>query len=348
MTNQGGFDLCAHELLNKTIAFAALLAPDGTVRDVSENALTAAGVSLSDVQHLPFWRGYWFSHDGKLQERIRRSIAAAAAGETTRFDFSARLANDERLHVDFQIAPVQDAEGSIVELLASGSDITEREQTKARLELALRDSDHRIKNIFSTVRALARMTKHHSPPEQALDNFLGRFEALASAHRVLSSADRSGHTTFETLVRAVLKPYVQEDAERSFSISGSPRLLLRDRAKLLALCLHELTTNAVKYGALSSVGGKITVSLSDFDAEGRVSFSWYEEFDTPVLPSSRTGFGTKFLEMSFQDIFGTNPQLELAPDRLTLTVLGAPAQLYERENDYEHQDRASSCHDHRG
>ena len=143
MMSQGGFDLRAHELLNKTIAFAALLASDGTVRDVSENALTAAGISLSDVQGLPFWQGYWFSYDRELQERIRGSIAAAAAGETHRFDFSARIANDERLRVDFQIAPVQDAEGKVVELLASGSDITEREQTRERLVLALRDADRR-------------------------------------------------------------------------------------------------------------------------------------------------------------------------------------------------------------
>ncbi|NDV53041.1 sensor histidine kinase [Salipiger sp. PrR003] len=348
MVPKQGFDLRVHQLLNQTIAFAALLEPDGTVKDVSDNALSAAGLSLEDVHGSPFWEGYWFAYDAALQERLRLAIQAASAGATSRFDYAARIVDDGRLHIDFQIAPIRDADGKIVELLASGFDVTEREQSKARLELALRDADHRIKNIFTTVRAMARMTKHFAPPETAFDEFLARFEALVAAHRVLSSTSHSGYTTFRELADAILKPYVQDAAADRCTIIGGDRMLVRDKAKLLALCLHELATNAAKYGALSAVGGKITLSLSDPDVDGSIAFIWEENFDTPVPSPTKIGFGTKFLEMSLHDIFDDPPKLERGSRKLTLTASGRPTDLYENLNDF-HPPRPQPAHPrHRG
>jgi len=329
MSSTDGFDIRAHELLNKTIAFAALLTPDGTVRDVSENALAAGGIAIEDVRGRPFWDGYWFSHDTALQDRIRCSILAAAEGETQRFDFPARIVNDGRLHVDYQIAPIQDAEGHIVELLASGFDVTERELTKARLELALRDSSHRIKNIFATVRAMARLTRHHTPPEAAMDDFLSRFEALAAAHHVLSGSVQEGFASFEAIAGAVLEPYTGAELSGRYIVTGGDRLLARDRAKLLALCLHELVTNAAKYGALSDVGGAIRITLTDPDKEGVSTFRWEETFDTPVAPPKRTGFGTQFVDMTLQDIFGSAPTLERRPTGLSIEAKGRTNDLFE-------------------
>lgn len=329
MKASDGFDFRAHELLNKTIAFAALLAPDGTVRDVSENALTAAGISLESVKGRFFWDGYWFSHDVDLQGRIRSSISAAASGSTERFDFPARIVNDGRLHVDYQIAPIRDTEGQVVELLASGFDVTEREVTKKHLELALRDSSHRIKNIFTTVRAMAHLTRRHASPETAMDEFLSRFEALATAHHVLSSSEQAGFARFGTIADAILRPYLGTDRTDACIITGGDRRLARDRAKLLALCLHELTTNAVKYGALSKVGGGIRIALSDPDPSGIAEFRWEETFASPVQPTNRIGFGTQFIEITLQDTFGSHPRFERSATGLSVEVRGVATDLFE-------------------
>lgn len=334
MASSERFDRRAHEILNKTIAFAALLGPDGTVRDVSDNALTAGGIVLQDVLGRPFWEGTWFSHDPELQDLIRKSVATARDGTTARFDILARIVNDGRLNVDYQISPIQDDEGNVAELLASGFDVTERERTKARLELALRDSTHRIKNIFSTVRAMARMTKHHAPPDRAMDEFLSRFEALSAVHHVLDSSRQLGFARFEDIAQVIARPHLSTSEPERFSVSGPQRLLARDPAKLLALCIHELMTNAVKYGALSRVGGTIRLSLTEPDEAGVAAFCWQETFNAEVPPPTRKGFGNQFIDLTLRTMFAATPTFEATALGLCVSAGGPVTDLFETGNDH--------------
>jgi len=333
-----GLDNRVHQLLNRTIAFAALLTPDGRVRDVSDSALQAAGITLADVAGRPFWDGYWFSYDTRLQDRIRASIEAAARGETSRFDYAARIVGDGRLIVDFQMAPIHDDRGRVVELLASGFDVTEREESKKRVEAALREASHRIKNLFATVRAMARLTRQFSRPEQALDDFVGRLEALATAHRVLGAADRLGWARFDELAREVLKPYLSGMENRITIVSGD-RGLFRDQAKLLGLCLHELVTNSLKHGALSPAGGRIEVGLTDPSADGRATFHWTETRVTPAPAAApdtrRQGYGLHFLRSTLGGIFQAEVAIDIPPGGLSLSVTGMPAGLFERSETAE-------------
>src|SRR5690349_14386633 len=100
------FDDRLHQLLDRTVAFAALLTPEGLLRDVSQNALDAGGISRADVLGLPFWETTWWAHDPQEQGRLREAIEAARAGRTSRYDAVVRIAHDGRLHIAFQLAPI--------------------------------------------------------------------------------------------------------------------------------------------------------------------------------------------------------------------------------------------------
>ena len=324
----GGLDARVHQILSRTVAFAALLAPDGRVVDVSENALEAAGIDLEDVRGKPFWEGFWFAHDPAIQERVRRAVEGAREGETSRFDYPARIRDEGRLTVDFQIAPILDERGRVAELIASGSDVTEREAAKARLEIALRDASHRLQNLLATVRALAQMTLVHAPPEGAIPGFLARLEALSQSHRALDGAGTGEAVPFEALASAVLEPFV-EGREDRVRIRGGESPVRRDPAKMLGLCLHELATNAVKHGALASEAGTIEVELAGPDAWGRARFLWSEE-DGPLDPQGTegTGFGLSFLRSTMRHLFGEAPAITRGDGTFAIEVAGDAADFF--------------------
>ena len=292
-----------HQLLNKIVAFAALLAPDGRVKDVSQSALDVAGIDQADVTGRPFWQGYWFSHDAELQDRVRQAIDRARQGETVRFDFIARVRDDNRLIVEFQLAPILGPDGDVQELIASGVDVSEREANRQRAETALREASHRMKNLFATVRSVANLTKRLSPGDRALDDFIGRLDTLAGVHRLFSSFDGPERAEFEVVARRVLEPYA-DDTESRVTVRGDCSSIPRDQAKLLGLCLHEMATNSVKHGALSPCGaGRLETSLVT-DRDGLTTFSWIESFETAPTTSEPGGYGLNFIKTTLAGLVG--------------------------------------------
>ena len=310
------------------MAFAALLAPDGRVVDVSENALEAAGIGMEDVRGKPFWEGFWFSHDPGVRSRMREAVRRARDGKVSRFDYVARVQGDRFMTVDFQIAPIRDERGRVAELIASGSDVTEREAAKARLEIALRDASHRLQNLLATVRALAQMTLVHAPPEGAIPGFLARLEALSQSHRALDGAGSGEAVQFQTLAGAVLEPFV-EGREDRVRIRGGEDLVRRDPAKMLGLCLHELATNAVKHGALAGEAGTVEVELAGSDAWGRARFRWREECGPlETIEAEGTGFGLSFLRSTLRHLFGEAPVITRGDGTFAVEVTGDATDLF--------------------
>lgn len=314
-----------HQLLNCTVAFAALLTPQGLVKDVSHNALAVAGIGLSDVKGRPFWDGYWFGHSSKTQRMIREAVERAAEGETVRFDYVARVMDDQRLTIDFQVAPIRAKDGTVAEVVASGFDVTDREIARTRLEMLLREQNHRIRNLFSTIRAIANMTFRLSAPEEALPRFTARIDALAAAHSAVENLDGEGSLSFPALARKVLRPHMLRSA--AVRISGPEARLRRDVGKMLGLCLHELASNAVRYGALSGDEGWIDVRLSRTEA-GAASFSWVENGGASAPTEHGQGYGMRFVTSSLRGIFGAPAELEFRPEGLSLVVKGAVEDIF--------------------
>ncbi|MCB2053919.1 MAG: PAS domain S-box protein [Geminicoccaceae bacterium] len=135
-------------VLDNLFAFVGVLAPDGRLLEANRAPLDALGVTLEEVRGAPFWTCGWWTHDATLQAAVREATARAARGETRRFDAEIRTAGDGRMTIDFQIAPLRDAEGCITHLIPSGVDITDRKIGEQKL----RASEERMRVATAAAR----------------------------------------------------------------------------------------------------------------------------------------------------------------------------------------------------
>ncbi len=181
--------------------------------------------------------------------------------------------------------------------LESTRDITERKRWEERRELLLSELSHRVRNTLAVIQAVARHTLRHSTSkEDFVDRFEGRLAALANIHRLLMESKWKG-ADLGALVQQELNPYVGDNPNR-LRFEGEPILLPADVAAPFGLVLHELATNAAKYGPLSEHAGRIDVNWTTTVRNNKrnLRLIWKEE-DGPAVkvPSSR-GFGTALID----------------------------------------------------
>jgi two-component sensor histidine kinase/PAS domain-containing protein len=182
--------------------------------------------------------------------------------------------------------------GSIVTL----TDMTERKRAEEQQTMMVAELNHRVKNIFAIVQSVAAQTLRSSTSlENFSDAFTGRIKALAIAHDVLTQTRWIGIGLSE-LLAAVLAPYRSGDETR-VSISGPAVLLPANAVVPMSMVLHELTTNAAKYGALSTTRGKIDITWQlSGGATPSVDLVWQERDGPPVKAPESPGFGTRLIE----------------------------------------------------
>jgi PAS domain S-box-containing protein len=214
--------------------------------------------------------------------------------------------------------PLRDANGDVAGIVGVSLEITERKRIEDRLRQMVHELNHRVKNTLATVQAIAGQTLRRAEPalRQILED---RLMALAAAHDVLTREGWAGADLNE-VVAASLAPY-GAGGDGQFRFSGPPLRLVPRAALALAMGLHELATNAVKYGALSAETG--TVRVQWIIAGQRLRLTWSESGGPPVAPPSRHGFGTQLIERSVaRDLVGT-ASIDFAPDGVTC-IIDAP------------------------
>ena len=186
-------------------------------------------------------------------------------------------------------------------------------------ELLLHEIKHRVKNTLATVQAIASQTFRGAPPEES-DAFVSRLHALSGAHDLLTQQSWEAVDLRQVLRRA-LRPFSEHDHDR-FTIDGPDMQLDSGKALLLAMAMHELGTNAVKYGALSQAGGCVQVCWELVETDGvpaRLRIRWQETGGPPVTPPARKGFGSRMIERALQGHQGA-ACFDFAPEGLTLTM----------------------------
>jgi two-component sensor histidine kinase len=190
-------------------------------------------------------------------------------------------------------------------------DITERRRAEETKELLVKELQHRVKNTLATVQAIAAQTFRDVPDEQR-QSFSGRIEALAKVQNVLTRHNWT-RAPVGDVVENSLAPF-REQARERFQTEGPEASLGANNSSLLAMILHELGTNAVKYGALSNGGGRVSVTWAVVDGErgARLSLLWRELNGPPVEPPRRRGFGSTLIERALQGENG-KARLEFAP-----------------------------------
>jgi PAS domain S-box-containing protein len=223
------------------------------------------------------------------------------------------------VEISLTVSPVKDASGRIVGASKIARDITERRRAEAQQNFLLGEMKHRIKNTLATVQAIAMQTLRRTPAEER-DAFVTRLQALAKAHDLLSLKSWDS-APLRDVVGAALGAFQEVHRER-FQIEGPAEVWLNaNRALLLAMALHELATNAVKYGALSNSDGRIHIAweLSKADGANRLRLIWRERGGPAVEAPKHKGFGSTLIERAVQAGLGPT-RLEFDPLGLTFSV----------------------------
>ena len=156
-------------------------------------------------------------------------------------------------------------------------------------ELLMREMEHRVKNVFATVQAIASQTlRREAIPQSALDNFFGRLQAMSNAHRLLLDENRQS-AKMRDVIETASKPF---DRKRSrFQLSGPDVAVNAKAAWALSMAIHELCTNATKFGALKADEGHIAADWS-VSADGSFALDWVEQNGPAVVVPLKTGFGS--------------------------------------------------------
>ena len=188
-------------------------------------------------------------------------------------------------------------------VLESTRNISDRKQWEKRQHLLLGELTHRVKNTLTVVQAIAHQTQRHSgSTEDFIQRFDGRLEALASAHGLLVESNWVG-ADVEALARNQLRAYTSEQPVKVL-IEGEPVLLPAELATPFGLVLHELATNAAKYGALSTEAGTVKLSWAlQSGNESRVlTIIWQEQGGPTIKPFlKKPGFGTALIDNGIPD-----------------------------------------------
>ncbi|MEZ5764641.1 MAG: HWE histidine kinase domain-containing protein [Xanthobacteraceae bacterium] len=203
---------------------------------------------------------------------------------------------------------------ALVEVVLHQNELLEDERTKAdvRQRMLNEELNHRIKNILAVIRSLVTAPNHAGQNiESYVDTLRGRIQALAYAHDQVSRGDGGG--AFGDLLQAELTPY--RTAEATIRMEGPPVWLDARAFSVMALVLHELATNAAKYGALSRAGGELAVRWRSSDISG-CEIEWVESGGPRVTPPSRRGFGTVLIDRSVPYDLGGDSNLSYLPEGL--------------------------------
>jgi PAS domain S-box-containing protein len=271
---------------------------------------------LGETQWCGSWRLYWpdgrpMRHDEcpmavaiKENRAVRGGEAVAERPDGTRLPFMAYP------------TPLRDPSGALVGAVNMLVDVTHRKQSEERVMMLAGEVVHRANNLLAVVQATVRLTQARTV-EELKETIHGRIQALGHAHALLAQSRWSG-AELQQLVEDELAPYRSGRAPRAH-IRG-PRLVLEPRAaQSMAMALHELTTNAAKYGSLSSPTGKVEIGW-DNGPNGRVVLRWAESGGPVVKPPHRHGFGTSVIVGMIRDQLDGDVRFEWHKEGLVCEV----------------------------
>ena len=217
---------------------------------------------------------------------------------------------------------------ALVEVVLHHNELLADERSRADLRRRMLNEElnHRVKNILAVIKSVVN---HPSRDGESLDGYAaslrGRIQAIAHAHDQVIRGDGGG--SLRDLVHAELIPY--QNTGCAVEVDGPPALLDARAFAVLALVLHELATNAAKYGVLSGQDGRLAVRWR-YELEGDCAIEWRESGGPPVTPPDRPGFGTQLIKRSIPFDLGGRVRLDYLPDGLHATF-HIPATYVARE-----------------
>jgi PAS domain S-box-containing protein len=297
--------------------------PDGSVPD--EDSATWRAYTGQTVDEL-LRPGGWVAplHPDDRERVVAAWHSAIIARQPFEVEYRLRHLSGSYRWMLARAAPLLDDAGHVASWLGITIDIDARKQAEERQALLMREVDHRAKNVLTVVLAMVQMTRAETV-EAFAGALSGRIAALARAHTMLADRSWDG-AALRPLIEAELAPFQGGAAE--IAIDGPEVILAPNTVQPLAMLLHELATNAAKYGSLSTAGGRLGVAWSlgvgSDGPPGPLQLVWSEQGGPPVTPPSRLGFGSRLI----RDVAGRQLDADIGldwhPEGLRCSLVLAP------------------------
>ncbi len=289
---------------------------DANLVFMSEGGQKVMEVSdFNDIAGCP-WPDFW-QDEGNIA--AKEAIASAQAGVPAGFQGYAETMKGRRRYWDVQVSPILGADGKPERILSVSRDITPLKASEEARAVLNQELSHRMKNLLSMVQAITAQTLRQARSmDEAQDAVFTRIAALARAQDILV------RTSFEEadvgeIVEAAVTPH--QTADHRIEASGPDLGLTAQQALGLSLAIHELATNAAKYGALSNETGRVAMRWDRVD--GAFVFEWIETGGPSVSPPQRRGFGSKLIERIVASYFDGEGRLDFDPSGIRFTLTGA-------------------------
>ncbi|HWK94639.1 MAG TPA: HWE histidine kinase domain-containing protein [Pseudolabrys sp.] len=310
----------ARSILEQATDAIAVLGRDGAILHASAMAEELAGRSVIGEMFMdafPLQTGRE-AHAGLLARFSAESMNTLLA--TKPFHGVEVKLNSERLaHRTFLLSagPLLNEEKASVGSIVTLTEITDRKRAEEQQTMMVAELNHRVKNILAIVQSVALQTTRNAGSMQAFnDTFSGRIQAIAIAHDILTQTRWIG-VGLMNLMEKVLAPYRAE--ERAISVDGPPILLPARSVMPLSMVIHELATNASKYGALSQVSGSLAIAWS-MDGQKAITLTWTERGGPKVGKPKGTGFGTKLIDRVITFDLEGDFKIDYDPAGITCTL----------------------------
>lgn len=290
----------------------------------SENHFRLEGYAVGEVE--PSYEA-WLRrvHPGDREETDRKLRQAQADRRPYYHEFRTLLPDRSVRWLSAQGAFYYDDEGNAVRMVGVMHDVTDRKTDQEQLTLMVAELQHRTRNLIGVVSALARQIQRVTDtPDAFTQKFSDQLLALSRVQGLLS---RSGRVpiTIGAVVQQELEAMGIADAQDRLHTGGPDVLLRRSKVQILALCLHELATNARKYGAFDSDRGRLSVTwdFADGGDGDRLRLDWIEtgvELDEAARSAPRNGYGRELIEKALPYAVGAETHFDLQPDGLKCSI----------------------------
>jgi PAS domain S-box-containing protein len=293
---------------------------------ISQSWLEQSGYLREELPRLEDWMSRAYGQrSAELLERLRQIIIISTEPEARSAELKIRTKDGrERLwsFVSSALAPQSDGRRLF---LCIAQDVTDQKAHEEQIHLLMSEINHRAKNMLSLVQAIARQTMAREP-EDFIERFTDRIQALAANQDLLVRNEWQG-IDVEDLVRAQLAHFADLVGSR-ITVRGSPVRLNAAAAQAIGLALHELATNASKYGALSVDAGLVDVG---WQLDGNMfAMSWTERKGPPVSQPKRRGFGSTVIDPMVRQTVNGEAHLDFIPSGVTWNLTCPAANALER------------------
>ena len=272
------------------------------------------GTTLADMEGWGWQKVHHPDHVERVTAHFREAVASEEPWEDT---FPLRRHDGTFRWFLSRANPLRNEAGRVILWCGTNTDVTDQREASERIALLMQEVNHRARNMLATIQAIINRSAGLSSEELAV-SLKNRIRALAQNQELLNGGDWSGARIVDIVSTQTM--HVADAGSARIHLTGPKDLILKaPAAEALGLAIHELATNAVKYGALSVPGGRVDVhwEVTDEDGEQKFTISWREIGGPAVTAPARSGFGAILIARNVELAFAAPVSVEWEPEGLT-------------------------------